>query len=98
MPDYRRRPLGFFTTVEEFVTPLIDRLYPDSNKTVAEKFNSLGRVRVALGMMYGEEQLKKFIELADKTSFDYVINILIDKNVKTKGRFSKVLEEIENSL
>lgn len=85
----------FFSTVEEFLTPLIEYLTPSQNKTVNETLKeNNGRIIGWLRLSYGDDNLEKFMDTCDNTSFEYVINYLANKNVKTLGRFNKVLDEI----
>lgn len=89
----------FFGTVEDFLTPLIDMLTPLKGETARQTMLRHGGRSVGwLNESYGKDNIDKLIQLIDKTSIDYVMKILAEENVKTLGRFSKILDEIKNNL
>lgn len=89
----------FFDTVEDFLTPLVNNLTPLEGETARQAMLKHGGRSVGwLDQSYGKENINKLIQLIDKTSIDYIMKILAEKNVKTLGRFAKVLNEIESNL
>ena len=91
----------WFGSVEEFLEPLIYRLYPDEGKTVEQTFKSNnGRVIGWLNQSYGSDNIKKFIALSDKIEFEELIRLLAENNVKTLNRFKTVLYNliVKNNL
>lgn len=74
----------WFGSVEEFLEPLIYRLYPDEGKTVEQTFKSNnGRVIGWLNQSYGSDNIKKFIALSDKIGFEELIELLANDKKKS---------------
>lgn len=91
----KRKAPNMFFTVEEFVEPLIDRLYPSNGKTTRQTYDEIrnGRVLGYLDRAYGgRNNIERFINLCDKLGFDNVILDIANKNIKTTGRFEKYLD------
>ena len=85
----------WFGTVDDFVDPLIEMLYPREGLTVKDTYKQLNGRRIGwLNSSYGENNIKKFIEIADAIGFDQLIGIIVEKNIKTLGRFENLLNNL----
>lgn len=88
LPQYQ-----WFGTVDKFVDPLIMYLQPKEGETVKQRYDSHGgRIKPWLGVVYGRENILKFIEVCDKYGFDEIITEIYLKHIKTMGRFEKYLD------
>lgn len=91
--NYRTRT-GWFGTVDDFIDPLIKYFQPVGGKTVRQQYDSInsGRIVGWLNMIYGRENIQKFINICDMYGFDKTIEDIYVKNIKTLGRFRDYLD------
>lgn len=93
---------GYFKTVDDFIDPLIQAMQPDLDYkgTIAEYYinnNNISR-RNKIEQIYGEDNIKDFINLCDKEGFKNVITDLWLWQIKTVPNFVKYLNNKKTNI